>query len=222
MGPNALRNPAKPICVAAMKKIPLLLAFVVSLGFSVSKLAAAEVVTLFDGKNLDAWVNENNGQFSVVDGLLKVNRGTGWLRSKETFGDFTLVMEFRFLEAEANSGIFVRTGSTSNDDANGWPNNGYQVQCMDALEVDHPLGTLIPYGAPEFKQEYDMDALKSAYKPAGEWHLYEITCLGETLSVKLNGVLVTTATSILNLDGHVGIQGEHGLLEFRKIEVKKM
>jgi hypothetical protein len=205
-----------------MKKLPLLLAVVVSLSFPVSKLAAADVVTLFGGRNLDAWVIENNGQFSVADGILKVNRGTGWLRSKESFGDFTLIMEFRFLEEAANSGVFVRTGPTSNDDDNGWPNNGYQVQCMDALEVDHPLGTLIPYGAPEFKQEYDMDALKRAYKPAGEWHLFEITCVAETLSVKLNGELVTTATSILNLEGHVGIQGEHGLLEFRKIELKKL
>jgi hypothetical protein len=205
-----------------MKKLPLLLAVVVTLSFPVSKLAAADVVNLFGGKNLDAWVIENNGQFSVADGILKVNRGTGWLRSKESFGDFTLIMEFRFLEEAANSGIFVRTGSTSHDDDNGWPNNGYQVQCMDALEVDHPLGTLIPYGAPEFKQEYDMDALKRAYKPAGEWHLFEITCVAETLSVKLNGELVTTATSILNLEGHIGIQGEHGLLEFRKIEVKKL
>jgi hypothetical protein len=205
-----------------MKKLPLLLAVVVTLSFPVSKLAAADVVNLFGGKNLDAWVIENNGQFSVADGILKVNRGTGWLRSKESFGDFTLIMEFRFLEEAANSGVFVRTGPTSNDDDNGWPNNGYQVQCMDALEVDHPLGTLIPYGAPEFKQEYDMDALKRAYKPAGEWHLFEITCVGETLSVKLNGELVTTATSILNLEGHVGIQGEHGLLEFRKIELKKL
>jgi hypothetical protein len=205
-----------------MKKLPLLLAVVVTLSFPVSKLAAADVVTMFGGRNLDAWVIENNGQFSVADGILKVNRGTGWLRSKESFGDFTLIMEFRFLEEAANSGILVRTGSTSHDDDNGWPNNGYQVQCMDALEVDHPLGTLIPYGAPEFKQEYDMDALKRAYKPAGEWHLFEITCVGETLSVKLNGELVTTATSILNLEGHVGIQGEHGLLEFRKIELKKL
>ena len=87
-------------------------------------------MALFNGTNLDNWVVENDGQFSVEDGVLKVNRGTGWLRSADVFSDFTLLMEFRFLEAEANSGIFVRTGPTSNDDENGWPNNGYQVHCM--------------------------------------------------------------------------------------------
>ncbi len=176
-------------------------------------------MSLFNGLNLDNWVIENDGQFSVEDGVIKVDRGTGWLRSADVFSDFTLLMEFRFQEAEANSGIFVRTGPTSNDDENGWPNNGYQVQCMDIITGKAPLATLIPYGAPPFKPKSDLDALAKAYKPLGEWQTYEITCAGETLEVKLNDILITTATSIKNLKGHIGIQGEHGLVEFRKIEL---
>ena len=176
---------------------------------------------LFNGRNLDGWVIINDGRFSVEDGVLKVNRGTGWLRSENTFGDFVLTMEFRFLEEGANSGIFVRTGPTSNDDENGWPDNGYQVQCMDTL-TGTPLAHLIPYGAPPFEHQSDIEALKRAYKPAGEWHTYEIKAEGENLQVYLNGVLITTATSIKNLTGHIGIQGELGLLEFRRIEVSEI
>ena len=176
-------------------------------------------MSLFNGLNLDNWVIENDGQFSVEDGVIKVDRGTGWLRSADVFSDFTLLMEFRFQEAEANSGIFVRTGPTSNDDENGWRNNGYQVQCMDIITGKAPLATLLPYGAPPFKPKSDLDALAKAYKPLGEWQTYEITCAGETLEVKLNGIRITTATSIKNLTGHIGIQGEHGLVEFRKIEL---
>ena len=175
-------------------------------------------ISLFNGSNLNGWEIVNNGQFSVESGLLKVNRGRGWLRSNETFDDFVLTMEFRFLEPGANSGIFVRTGSTSNDDDNGWPNNGYQVQCMDTL-TGTPLAHLIPYGAPPFQHQSDIEALKRAYKPAGEWHTYEIKAEGENLWVTLNDELITTATSIKNLTGHIGIQGELGLLEFRKIEI---
>ena len=176
-------------------------------------------MALFNGANLDNWVVENDGQFSVDDGVIKVNRGTGWLRSADVFSDFTLLMEFRFLEAEANSGIFVRTGATSKKDKNGWPNNGYQVQCMDTITGKVPLATMIPYGAPPFEHESDLDALEKAYKPVGEWQSYEVTAKGETLRVKLNGTLITTATSIKNLDGHIGIQAENGLLEFREIEL---
>ena len=37
-----------------------------------------------------------------------------------------------------------------------------------------------------------------------------------------NGELITTATSIKNLRGHIGIQGELGLLVFRKISVEPL
>ena len=183
---------------------------------------ATSAIQLFNGQDLDGWEIVNNGQFSVEGGVLKIDRGTGWLRSSETFGDFVLTMEFRFLEEEANSGIFVRTGPTSSNDDRGYPDNGYQIQCMDIITGDTPLGQMIPYGAPPFEHEFDIEALNEAYKPTGEWQTYEITAEGENLSVRLNGVLITTATSIKNLTGHIGIQGEGGLLEFRKIEVEEI
>ncbi len=178
-------------------------------------------IKLFNGWNLDGWEIQNRGKFSVEDGLLKINKGTGWLRSEKTYGDFTLFMEFRFLEPKANSGIFVRTGPTSKKDENGWPDNGYQVQCMDSLK-GKPLATMIPYGAPPFEHKSDLKALRKAYKPVGEWHAYEITAKGETLAVKLNGSLITTCSRIKNKTGHIGIQAEHGLLEFRKIELLEL
>ena len=85
---------------------------------------AGPATPLFNGRDLDGWEIVNGGRFTVEDGLLRVNRGTGWLRSRDTFGDFVLTMEFRFLEPGAMSGIFVRTAATSNDDENGWPNQG--------------------------------------------------------------------------------------------------
>jgi len=186
-------------------------------GFQTEK-SDKTAIELFNGRNLEGWEIVNGGRFSVDEGVLKINRGTGWLRSTDTFGDFVLTMEFRFSETGANSGIFIRTGSTSADDSNGWPNNGYQVQCMDTL-TGTPLAHMIPYGAPPFEHHSDLEALKRAYKPAGEWHTYEIKAYGERLWVTLNGELITTATSIKNLTGHIGIQGELGLLEFRKIEL---
>ncbi|MDG2255398.1 MAG: DUF1080 domain-containing protein [Opitutaceae bacterium] len=183
---------------------------------------SSNVESLFDGESLDGWEIQNGGLFSVANGVLTIDRGTGWLRSADTYGDYTLTMEFRFLEANANSGIFVRTGPTSNDDENGWPDNGYQIQCLDTIEGGNPLATMIPYGAPPFEHESNLEALKRAYQPTGEWQRYDITCLGETMEIRLNGILVTTCTSIENLSGHVGIQAEMGLLEFRKIEIASL
>ena len=36
---------------------------------------------------------------------------------------------------------------------------------MDTIEGDHPLGTLILYGAPPFEQKVDTDALKKPTSP---------------------------------------------------------
>jgi hypothetical protein len=178
-------------------------------------------VSLFDGKSLHGWVTENGARFSVRDGLLFVNKGTGWLRSEREYGDFVLKMGFRFLDKEANSGIFVRTAATSKQDENGWPDNGYQVQCMDTIGGERPLATLIPYGAPPYKDKSDLEVLAKVYHPTGEWNSYEITCTGEKLIVKLNGAVITTATDIKRLRGHIGIQAEHGRVEFRNISVKE-
>ena len=199
--------------------MPLPSRLIVALLLLSSSVFLSAATPLFNGQDLTGWTIENNGQFSVADGLLKVNRGTGWLRSHKTYADYTLILEVRFLEKGANSGIFVRTGPTSNNDENGWPNHGYQVQCRDTTEGDYPLGSLIPYGAPDFQSTIFNAAVNAAYRPTGEWNTLSITARDETISIKLNGVEVCAATEIKNRSGYIGIQGELGLLEFRKIEI---
>jgi len=179
-------------------------------------------VSLFNGRDLEGWVIENDALFSVQAECLVVERGVGWLRSKDVFGDIILEIDFRFMEEGANSGIFVRTGMTSHNDDNGWPDNGYQVQCMDRINEMPALGTMIPYGAPPFTHKSDLEALAEAYLPSGQWNHFQITCQGEDLRVKLNGTLITTANNIKNHQGHIGIQAEHGLLEFRNISVQRL
>jgi len=189
------------------------------LTLSIPGIAFAKSHALFNGENLDGWAIESGGLFEVVKGNIRVNRGVGWLRSDETFDNFTLVMEFRFLEEGANSGIFVRTLPENRSDENGWPVSGYQVQCRDTLEGKSPLGAMINYGGPESEDELDIDALIKAYRPTGEWNRFVIHCEDDLLTVILNGKVVTRSDGVMNSPGHIGIQGEHGLLEFRKIEV---
>ena len=191
-------------------------------GFACPLTSLAESRALFDGKSLNGWSVQNHGQFSAKGGVITLDRGLGWLRSDEIFADFALLLEFRFLEKGANSGIFVRTAASSQANDKGYPDNGYQIQCMDTFTGSQPLGSLILYGAPPIEDHIDRDAIQRAYRPTLAWNLFEITCRGETLSVKLNGIEVTTATGIKNLRGHIGIQGEMGLLEFRRIEITSL
>jgi hypothetical protein len=209
-----------------MRRIP----FALGLAFQLSACAPMTVgdasspasASIFNGVDLDGWVIENGGRFSARDGLLVVDKGTGWLRSEREYADFVLDLDFRFLEKNANSGIFVRTGATSKKDENGWPDNGYQIQCMDTTSGEHPLATMIPYGAPPFVHESKLEAIVAAYRPTGEWNHYEISCVGENLAVRLNGTLVTTARSIANRRGHLGIQAEHGRLELKDLRIREL
>src|SRR5437899_8586901 len=63
--------------------------------------------SLFNGKDLTGWHIMGGGQFSVKDGVILLNKGGGWLRSDKEYKDFELRLEFRFVEKNANSGIFL-------------------------------------------------------------------------------------------------------------------
>ena len=210
-------HPMKP-------RLPLTLLAALTLSLTAPSGARAEhhqATALFNGRDLTHWSIQNHGQFSVQDGLLHVNRGTGWLRSDKTYGDFTLTLEVRFEEARANSGIFIRTAPTSHADENGWPDQGFQIQCMDTAEGENPIGTLIEYGGGPFEELFNPATIAAALKPAGEWNTLVITCVGDRVTTRLNDTLILYVQGLPRPDGHIGIQGEKGLLSFRKIEIEE-
>lgn len=53
----------------------------------------------------------------------------------------------------------------------------------------------------------------------GSWNKTEITCKGNHLTFKVNGVLVNEAVCEVT-DGYIGFQSEGGALEFRNIYLK--
>lgn len=79
-------------------------------------MQVSSAISLFDGKTLNGWVLENTTAEKIVvkDGVIRVEQGSGWLRSNREFKDFVLTLEFRFLNVEANSGVYIRTAPTSN------------------------------------------------------------------------------------------------------------
>jgi len=169
---------------------------------------------LFNGKDLHGWHVMNKGQFSVKDGVLFLNKGGGWLRSDKEYKDFELRLDFRFLHAKANSGIFFRASKEGNN----YPAKNYQVQTMD----DPSLASLFKGGLPAKNDKKDKEALQKVQKPAGKWQSYDISVQGPRVEVKLNGTVITTAEGLADIAGHIGIQGEGGQLEFKNIRIKEL
>jgi hypothetical protein len=181
---------------------------------------------LLNGRNLDGWVVENSdgANFSVTDGVLRVEGPQGWLRSAAQYDNFTLRAAFRFLTDNADSGVFLRApGPASNIFIRGWPANAYQVQIrnMATNETDNPLwiGHLYRHRVAPGETVFDRTAARQAFRKTGEWQTVEISVNGDTILVAVNGVPTTRAAGIVNPRGYIGIQGETGAVEYRSIAI---
>ncbi|MEX2600070.1 MAG: DUF1080 domain-containing protein [Balneolaceae bacterium] len=145
---------------------------------------------------------------------------------KPSVSDFLLRSEFRFRTGNADSGIFIRAVADV-PFFRGWPGNSYQVQIRDISEnrSNNPIWLTDIYrhnvaegGETQFNRE---DVLES-YTGVGEWQTIEIEADGDSLTVWLNGSLVTRAENIVNPTGYIGLQGETGIVEFRSIEIREL
>ena len=195
--------------------------FVSALGVAMTGRAQERFVALFEG-TMTGWVAENATakNFTVTDGVLRVEGPSGWLRTERQFTDFTARLQFRFVTADADSGVFFRTTGATQF-MRGWPNNGYQVQVRNpATQSRLPaVGGLFRHGMPPGEIAFDQPLVEKLSRGTGEWQELTFTVAGETLTVRFNGTEVTRAANIVKQPGYIGLQAEVGVVEFRAIEV---
>jgi len=167
-------------------------------------------VSLFDGRSLNGWHLMNGAKFVVEDGVIKHDKGHGWLRSDKQYADFNIRMEFRFLKPKQDGGLFLRAGMEGKD----WPDKKYEIQIENTARMG------IIFGA---KHSLNVDLAKKALKPDGQWNEYDITVVGPKIEVRLNGELVSSTEAATSLKkGYLGLQAEDGLHEYRNIRVKDL
>lgn len=166
-------------------------------------------IALFNGKDLTGWqVDKSENQWTVKDGILTSPKSGANLISDAKFEDFKLIVEFRYPEG-SNSGIYLR--------------GRYEVQIEDS-QTDYPSSVYFG-GVYGFLTPNEM-----AKKSPGEWQTFEITLIGRRVTIIANGKTIINDQIIPGitggaLDSHEGlpgpimIQGDHGAIEFRKIEL---
>jgi hypothetical protein len=179
---------------------------------------AAGFVSLFDGKSLDGWTREHTDHFSVRDGVIFNDDGTGWLRSNQQFKDFEFQCEYRVLKPGSDSGLLFRASTESAARPPHWPVKAYQLQVIDAEGNFMILG----HGGTPSKFDRDTDALKSAMKGPGEWQAIALKVVGTRAEASLNGHRITISETINLPTGHLGLQGEHGQFEWRNLKIKEL
>ncbi len=165
-----------------------------------------EPINLFNGFDLKGWHATGKNQWVVERGVLKSPASGANLVSDEKFMDFKLHAEFRYQE-NGNSGIYLR--------------GRYEVQIADNKGL-YPSDILFG-GIYGFLTPNAMVA-----KDPGQWQSYDITLIGNRVSVIANGIPIITDQIIPGITGGaldskeatpgpIQLQGDHGPIEFRNI-----
>lgn len=169
------------------------------------------VENLLSDKDLSNWEPTFQGRgmaWKLSDGVLVNAPNASDIRTKDTWWNFELHAEYRY-EKGSNSGIALR--------------GRYEVQIMDTAgkPIDsHSHGGVYSRILPA----------EQAALPPGEWQSLDVRLVGRVVTIKLNGKLIIDKKIIegptaMSFDpdeaqpGPIALQGDHGVVEFRKLTV---
>ncbi|MDB5338536.1 MAG: hypothetical protein JWN70_4155 [Planctomycetaceae bacterium] len=146
--------------------------------------------SLFDGKSLDGWNIENKCEADVVDGQLRLKAGNGWLRSDHQYSDFKLHVEWKALQAaKYDAGIFIRSAGEGDP----YPKPSYQINLLQGKEGN--IGSL-------------SGATSTGLVKEGDWNAFDITVVGDTVALEINGKPAYKTGGLTAKTGYVGFQIE--------------
>ena len=187
-------------------------------------------IELFNSRDLSGWeyylVDENarmEDVWSVKDGIL-VCQGDprGYLCTENDYENFRLIVEWQWPEEPGNSGVLMRI----TDEPEMLPN------CVEVQLRSGSAGDM--YGFNGFKiggDEARLSEISIGWRLAGieqnenepgEWNRYEITVVGDTITVALNGKVVNRATGCDVRPGRIGLQSEGGIIHFRTVMLTQL
>jgi hypothetical protein len=192
---------------------------VLTLGLAGPSEAAAPVVKLFNGQDLDGWEGEL-AHWKATDGMI-VGTSPGlkenhFLATKDEYGDFELRFEVRLHADGENSGVQFRSqrvpGSTEM--------KGYQADIGKGVWG----GLYDESRRRRFLAQPDPAVVARAVKP-GEWNAYVIRAVGPKVTLSINGqtmVEYTEPDPSLPQSGKIALQLHSGgpfRIDFRGLEL---
>lgn len=192
-------------------------------------------IELFNGQDLDNWnivVGSEDGEpkdlFYVEDGIMNtLGDPSGYIRTKESYSNFKLHLEWRWTEEPSNSGVLLNV-------------QGKEMifpHCVEAQLMHGKAGDFVLMGKGATITVNDSTYLvtseekrylaipkfeESSEKPAGEWNSYDITSKDGTLELYVNGILQNKGTGMSLTEGNIALQSEGGPLQFRNIYLQPL
>lgn len=188
--------------------------------------------SIFNGRDFDGWAGDVDN-YEVVDGAIRCRPHKGGnVYQKDDLTDFAARLEFK-LPPGGNNGLCIR-----------YPGSGdtaYVGMCeSQVLDDNYEAATnskIDPRQA--HGSAYGMVAAERGYqRPIGEWNFEEVTVVGPTIKVELNGYVILNAdlskvdmATVMANSAHPGKDRTHGFfgfaghndpVEFRNIAIRKL
>lgn len=174
--------------------------------------APSDAIILFNGKNLDEWVQADDqtpAKWDVNGDILTVNKKYGNIETKRKFTNYQLHVEWRVPanitgsgQARGNSGVFLASL--------GKGDGGYELQVLDSYNnktyVNGMAGSIYKQAIP----------LANPGRKPGEWQTYDVVWTAPTfnedgtvktkarVTVFFNGVLVENNFELLGPTLYIG------------------
>ncbi|MEO2009503.1 MAG: DUF1080 domain-containing protein [Pirellulaceae bacterium] len=197
-------------------------------------------VELFNGRDLDGWVNVNTGPdtWKVKDGLLVcTGLPIGVMRSEKQYENFVLHIEWRHMKAGGNSGVFVWSEGALAKQRR-LP-KGMEVQMLELEWVNlHRLKDGKPnhigyisgelFGAGGLKATPDNPrgsrsmSRELRCKGKGEWNVYDVVCVDGTVKLAINGKFVNSIRDSSVRKGYLCLESEGSEVHFRNIRIMEL
>ncbi len=185
-----------------------------------SSAPPSDAIVLFDGANLDQWVNSKDKSpagWKVAEGIVTVDKAVGNIQTRRSFRSYQLHIEWRVPagttgsgQSRGNSGLFL--ASTGAGDV------GYELQILDSFEnktyVNGQAGSIYKQGVP----------LVNPSRKPGEWQTYDVVWSAPAFnadgSVKTAGYVTALYNGVL-VQNHFELKGETAYIgkpQYRKYE----
>ncbi|MCJ7448555.1 MAG: DUF1080 domain-containing protein [Bacteroidales bacterium] len=190
------------------------------------KAPKTEKIQLFNGKDLNNWVFQLRDPsadplkvFTVQNGVIHITGDPfGYMRTKDSFSDYRLHVEWRWPAEATNSGVFIHTQLPDTI----WPKSiECQLQAGNAGDFICMNGSDMNERADKSKRSVKKLAASSE-KPSGEWNILEVVCKTNNIEVFVNGTLQNKGTSVSVSKGHICLQSEGKDIEFRNVFLTRL
>ncbi|MCE2885297.1 MAG: DUF1080 domain-containing protein [Planctomycetaceae bacterium] len=205
--------------------------------------AVAQMVDLFNGKDLSGWVDVNTSASTWT--VAKDETGapiikctgipTGILRTEKAYENFVLELDWKHLSYPGNAGLFVWSDPYC---AKGVPfSRSIEVQIMLTPDNVDGQGRTMYTGQGDIFSIWGASmkpdrphpggwerCLPSARttKGAGEWNHYKVTCNNGVIKLEINGTEVSGASEITPRKGYICLESEGTEIWFKNLRITEL